>query len=86
MRGDRTNGDYSRGLIIRKINNLSYEGLLNYVFDVEDVEGDYPILTMSQHAFEKEVYPNMSEKELEELLSSDKYFDDMNKWLEREMK
>ncbi|MCR5836592.1 MAG: hypothetical protein K6G88_08795 [Lachnospiraceae bacterium] len=81
-----TNGDYIRGLIIRKINNLSYEGLLNYVFDVEDVEGDYPILTMSQDAFEKEVYPNMSEKELEELLSSGKYFDEMHKWLKREMK
>lgn len=81
-----TNGDYIRAMIIRKINSLSYEGLLNYVFDVEDVEGDYPILTMAQDAFEKEVYPNISEKELEELLSSGKYFDDMNKWLEGKMK
>ena len=59
---------------------------MNYVFDVEDVEGEYPILTMAQDGFEKEVYPNISEKKLEELLSSGKYFDDMRKWLERKMK
>lgn len=81
-----TNGDYIRALIIRKVNSLSYEGLMNYVFDVEDVEGEYPILTMAQDGFEKEVYQNISEKKLEELLSSGKYFDDMRKWLERKMK
>lgn len=81
-----TNGEYIRGLIIKKINSFSYEDLLNYVFDVEDVEGEYPILTMSQDSFEKEVYPNISEKELDELLSSGKYFDEMHKWLGRKMK
>ena len=81
-----TNGDYIRALIIRKVNSLSYEGLMNYVFDVEDVEGEHPILTMAQDGFEKEVYQNISEKKLEELLSSGKYFDDMRKWLERKMK
>ena len=81
-----TNGDYIRALIIRKVNSLSYEGLMNYVFDVEDVEGEYPILTMAQDGFEKEVYQNISEKKLEELLSSGKYFDDIRKWLERKMK
>ena len=79
-----TNGEFIRGLIIKKINKLSYSGLYNYVFDVEDVEGDYPILLMMQERFKQEVYPNISEEELDELLSSGKYDEDLIDWLGRE--
>lgn len=80
-----TNGEFLRGLIILKIENLSYDELYNYIFDVEDVTGEFPILSMTQETFEKEVYPNFSEKQMEEVLLSGKYGDDLISWLEREM-